>query len=72
LRSHRFDAARTPTPTAPRRTAGSDPLDSDQGKPRRRLAANVNRHREIRPPCASQFGRRPVITLGHPAQCARA
>jgi hypothetical protein len=66
LRSHRVDADRTPAPTAPRRTAGSDPLDSDQGKPRRRLAANVDRHRELRPPCASQFGTPAGHHLGTP------
>ena len=60
---HGVDAAQTP---APQRTAGSDPLDLDPGKPRRRLAANVDRHRDLRPPCTPHLGTPAGHHLGTP------
>ena len=53
-------------PAARKRTAGSDPLDSDQGKSRRKLAANVDRHRELRPPCLPLLGTPAGHHLGTP------
>jgi len=49
-----------------KRGASSDPLDSDQGKSRRGLAANVDRHRELRPPCSPHLGTPAGHHLGTP------
>jgi hypothetical protein len=66
LRPHQIGANRTLASTAPQRTVASDPLDSDPGKTRRELAADVDRHRELRPPYTPHLGMPTGRHLGTP------